>query len=293
MKIVVLGATGLLGGEVFSELHAQKCRNLLGTSSHQLQGFLKFNILSDHISEFLTEQAPTHVINCTGLIPQKMSKIDPVDYAHKMLKINAKFPRELSFFAKRSNIQLIQIRTDCVYNGKSGRYTENSCKLPNSIYGASKLIGETTGINQHHIRTSIVGYQPTESVSLLGWFRNLPEGAIVNGYTNHHWNGVTTSIFARVSAGLIHTSRSKSTESHLVPSGSLSKYEMLLIFRTLLNREDIQINPLQAKSSVDRRLCTIDVDTNRHLWELAGYSSIPNIRTMLEKELSEQINRYK
>lgn len=293
MKIIVLGATGLLGSEVFAKLGTLNQQQLLGTSSRQIQGFLKFDVLTDQISQFLYKHTPTHIINCIGLVPQKIHNTNLLDYSHKMVEINSIFPRKLSTFAALSNTQLIQIRTDCVFYGKTGNYKESSFRLPNSIYGASKLFGEVSRVNQHHIRASIVGHKPEDSVSLFGWFRNLPIGAVVDGYTNHHWNGITTSVFARLSAGLIQMGRNNSTLAHLVPAGSLSKYEMLLIFQSLLNRNDIQVNPSQTKRRVDRRLTTNDEKSNRYLWELAGYSSIPNVQKMLEIELSEQLIKYR
>ena len=289
MKTLVFGATGLLGREVFRELRNQGLSDLHGTSTKSDSDFLQFNVLSDDLFSFLMAHKPTHIVNCIGIIPQNSNHMSGVEYIRQMFKVNSIFPRRLSALAEKFNAQLIQIRTDCVYSGICGDYKEDSLKSPRNIYGISKTLGEVTGLNQQHIRSSIVGYHPNDSTSLFGWFRNLPNSSIVNGYTNHLWNGVPTSTFARLSSNLLLTGGGSSFQTHFVPANGVSKYEMLLLFRNILGRHDIKINPVKSPRKSDRTLNTINPKINRHLWELAGYDFVPKIEILLEREISTQI----
>lgn len=289
MKTLVFGATGLLGREVFRELRNRGISDLHGTSTKSDSDFLQFNVLSDDLFRFLLQHKPTHIVNCIGRIPQNSKNLSGVEYIQQMFKVNSIFPRRLSTLAVKFNAQLIQIRTDCVYSGISGDYKEDSLRSPRDIYGISKALGEVTGFNQQHIRSSIVGYHPNDTTSLFGWFRNLPDSSIVDGYTNHLWNGVPTSIFARLSSNLLLIGGGSSFQTHLVPANGVSKYEMLLLFKKILGRYDIKINPVQSPKKSNRTLNTMNPKTNRYLWELAGYDFVPKIEFLLEREISAQI----
>jgi hypothetical protein len=43
---------------------------------------------------------------------------------------------------------------------------------------------------------------------------------------------------------------------------------------------------------MDRRLSTIDTGVNDHLWQLAGFQSAPEIRELIEKEISAQLVKH-
>ena len=292
MKIIVLGASGLLGFEVFDELNRSFPNSVLGTSTKEKNSLLKFDSSTDRLSDLVREHKPSHVVNCIGLIPQKVTHLSGYQITKKMILLNSLLPRELTRFAQENEFQLIQIRTDCVFSGRKGNYSEKSRRVPNSVYGISKFMGEARGQNQNHIRTSIIGHKPLDSHSLFGWFKNLPESAVISGFTNHLWNGVPTSVFARLSSALIAFPQKTSLEAHLVPSGWMSKYDLLVLFQAILNRHDVKIVPVQTSTRIDRRLSTIDTSINEHLWQLAGFQSAPDIRELIEKEISEQLLKH-
>lgn len=123
------------------------------------------------------------VINCAGLIRQKMSDDD----ALKAIKINSIFPHILSILCESRYSEFLQISTDCCFSGKRGDYYESDTPDPTDIYGISKVAGEPQ--NCSVIRTSIIG-ESRDDKSLLEWVRS-QDGKTVNGFINHLWNGVT------------------------------------------------------------------------------------------------------
>lgn len=98
------------------------------------------------------------IINCSGIINK---------YADEDIKktffINADFPKLLSDYYED---KLIQITTDCVYNGMDGfPYNENSRITSLDSYGISKYLGEPQ--KSLTLRTSVVGEELSGSASLL------------------------------------------------------------------------------------------------------------------------------
>jgi dTDP-4-dehydrorhamnose reductase len=135
------------------------------------------------------------IINCIGAIPQRQSD-DPETY----IRVNTKFPLLLEKVSLHLGCVLIHITTDCVYDGKRGKYIESDIHTANDLYGQSKSLGEP----EHAcvIRTSIIG-ESVHGKGLLEWVRSQPEGSRIDGYANHHWNGVTCLQLAKYITELI------------------------------------------------------------------------------------------
>jgi dTDP-4-dehydrorhamnose reductase len=115
----------------------------------------------------------------------------------------------------------------------------------------------------------------------LEWFLRQPQNSKVNGYTNHLWNGVTTLHFARLCCGIITTNMMLPHLQHVVPTGVISKAELLQCLAREFRREDITIIPTEAKKIIDRTLVTDNEKLNRELWAAAGYSVPPLIPQMV------------
>jgi dTDP-4-dehydrorhamnose reductase len=206
------------------------------------------------------------------------------DHTHSdAIKINTDFPIYLNSLAKVYDFRLIQIGTDCVFSGSQGSYSENSHHSPNDLYGETKSQGERTGANSLILRTSIVGPEIESTNSLIGWFLSLPLDSIIDGYTNHIWNGVSTYHFAKLVLGIICSNEFKGGLFHVVPSDTCSKYELLEYFRTAFNRKDIVIRPREAEDFINRTLSTEYPQCNRELWMKSGYNEPPSIKKMIEE----------
>jgi dTDP-4-dehydrorhamnose reductase len=133
----------------------------------------------------------------------------------------------------------------------------------------------------HHLRCSIIGPEPKSHVSLLDWFRRQPRDGRVNGYSNHTWNGVTTLHFARLCHAIVTHWMTPPRMQHVVPSGALSKAQLLSCFAAQYRREDLTITPTEAASVIDRTLGTVNETMNRELWQAAGYPEPPSVPQMV------------
>jgi len=136
---------------------------------------------------------PDAIVNCVGIIKQLAGAKDPM----LSLTINAMLPHRLHRLAVESGSRLIHISTDCVFNGRKGRYTEDDQSDAEDLYGRTKFLGETAGPGALTLRTSIVGRELATASGLVEWFLS-QRGGRVQGYTRAIYTGFTTEALARI-----------------------------------------------------------------------------------------------
>ena len=229
MKIMILGASGMLGHMIFHKF-IQKGYDVVGVvrkKQHYIppkaryicnENFCHENILS-HI--FTTEK-PDVVYNCVGIIKQKKQAQDPI-YS---IKINSLFPHQLNNLCIHHNAKLIHFSTDCVFSGQQGPYHVDDTPNPIDLYGQSKWLGEVPN-SQHAltIRTSIIGHEYSLGSSLLSWVLK-QKNQKIEGYTNATFTGVTTNYLADYVQDIVTTSHHLYGLHH-VASEPISKFDLI------------------------------------------------------------------
>ena len=276
-----MGSTGMLGSMIEKSAKGND-RNHLAISRNGPNSFVAGEeSVADLVSRFSISDRDL-LVNCIGWIPQKSSGNlqDDKQAAHAL---NVDLVRQISEHQQRIGFQWLQIGTDCVFTGEEGGYTETSKKRGTDLYSKSKIAGEDFCENAFLIRTSIVGPDSRSKAGLYAWFAGLPNGAQVDAYQNHRWNGVTTRVFASLCLGLLDKGERLYGVQHLVPKGTLSKAEMLRSFAATLGREDISLRVIDDLHSVDRTLATVDNDLNNTLWTLAGFREVPGVDALLNQ----------
>jgi dTDP-4-dehydrorhamnose reductase len=279
-RVLVLGATGMLGSMVLHFLArdervetsaaARRAAALDGVRVLPFAGAGDLGIVDGH----------DWVVNAVGVIKPRIREDDPGD-VENAIRVNALLPHELARAAADAGARVIQIATDCVYSGIRGSYVETDPHDALDVYGKTKSLGELQAPNVYHLRASIVGPEVGPPRSLLEWFRGQPPGATVSGYVNHRWNGITTLHFAKLCAAVIAGDAQLPPNQHIVPSGDVTKLELLELFREHFGRADITIEATEAATVVDRRLQTVRPDDNTRLWQAAGYDEPPAIAEMV------------
>ena len=293
-NVVVLGGTGMLGSMAVKYLSRDPSLRVAATArnessskqSPQDPGIAEWRVFDAEgagEAEVLAAIAEAHwVVNAIGVIKPYIHD-DNAAEVEGAIRVNALFPHLLAKAAGKTGARVIQIATDCVYSGRKGRYVESDQHDALDVYGKTKSLGEVASSNVSHLRCSIIGPERKAHVSLLDWFLGQPQGATVNGYTNHLWNGVTTLHFAKLCQGIIHEGRVTPHMQHVVPSDAISKADMLCLFALHGARQDVVVCPGAASSALDRTLATENEDLNRALWESAGYSQPPTVSQMIEE----------
>ena len=279
-KVLILGATGMLGSACGSVLSNSKEIKLIKTSRTNQDGYQLFDAQKDNVSEFIESIKPDWIVNCIGVIKPHINE-KSVQSRINAIQINGLFPERL---ASSTNQPIIQIATDCVYSGRKGSYVESDTHDATDVYGKTKSLGEMPAENLNHIRVSIIGPEVGRSTSLLEWFRNQSKGASLNGFTDHLWNGVTTHHFGLIAKGIIEHDFVEFSATHLVPQDKVSKAQLLRIFAEVYGRPDIVINDTKSSETIDRTLATENKETNKKLWEMAGYEEPPTVEKMVREQ---------
>lgn len=282
-RVLLLGSTGLLGSKICTILAKNSDIELFTTSRTGQKSTLKFNSLSNNIKQLLDETRPDFVVNCIGVIPQARAR--NIKNYIEMFQINASFSRKLARAASVREIVVIQPQTDAVFSGRRGGYSETSSRRPRSMYGLSKLFGETKFEGQINLRCSIIGPEISgNSKSIFSWALSKPLNSEIFGFTNHFWNGVTTSIFGRICEYLIIGKPKIPITLHLVPKDSVTKFELLKLIAKYNSRGDLRISPSVNKRARDLRLASNYEDYNILLWRGIGFTSAPTIEEMLASD---------
>jgi dTDP-4-dehydrorhamnose reductase len=274
MKVVVLGATGMLGHMVFKYLEVRRWE-VYGLAK-RYEGDNHFNIYDKEWPEVLEDC--DWVINCIGAIkPRIDSSYHGEQWA---IEVNALFPHELVEHLEGQNI--IQIATDCVYSGKKGYYKENDSHDALDVYGKTKSLGEVSQPNVFNIRCSIIGPELGTNNSLLEWLVQQKRFARVNGFTNHKWNGITTLQFAKI-CELVMCGLEIPNLIH-IPAQTVTKATLVKEIASAYGREDLLITDKESDTTIDRTLSTDFPGVVRKF-------GIPPIATQL-KEMKEFVELH-
>lgn len=295
MRVVVLGASGMLGSMLVDWLCRDNSLRVTATlrSADLRRSFqgccpsAEWRMLDIDDPAGLLEllDGAEWVINCIGVIKPHINENSSAEI-ERAIRVNALFPQVLARQAENCGVHVLQIATDCVYSGTKGKYLEQDKHDALDVYGKTKSLGEVGSPNMHHLRVSVIGPEPLKHVSLLDWFLKQPVGSTITGYTNHEWNGITTLHFARLCHGVIQEGLRLKLLQHIVPSGTLTKAEMMRRFAETFHREDLEIVRAEANVAADRTLATADKAFNRRMWEAAGYPEPPSVPQMIS-ELAE------
>lgn len=232
MKVLVLGASGMLGNAVFRLFLDSPEYKVTGTvrSENSKRYFAdKANIESgvdvenvDSLISLFDKIKPDLVINCIGLVKQLSEANDPL----VALPINSLLPHRLARLSAAVGARFVHLSTDCVYSGTKGMYVESDMSDANDLYGRSKFLGEVDYPNAITLRTSIIGHELNGARSLLCWFLSQTES--VTGYKRAVFSGLPTVEIARVIRDFVLPNPSLHGLYH-VSADPISKYDLLCL----------------------------------------------------------------
>ncbi len=288
VKIAILGSTGMLGAITLDWFAKSGEFDVVATYRGEQPGREYSNVEYRELdAEVATEDDITKaitgvqwVVNAIGVTKPYIHD-DNADETVRAVRINSLFPYNLGRAAEKSGAKVIQIATDCVYSGEKGKYVEDDLHDALDVYGKSKSLGEAHIDSLVHVRCSIIGPEVKGHLSLLDWFLGQAQGASVNGFTNHQWNGVTTLHFAKIAHGIIKQNVTVARLQHVIPGNMITKANLLKSFAKEFGRADITINEVEAPKVVDRTLATTQADGNMAIWKAAGYDTPPTIEEMV------------
>uniref|UniRef100_A0A9E7ZV88 dTDP-4-dehydrorhamnose reductase n=1 Tax=Bosea sp. NBC_00436 TaxID=2969620 RepID=A0A9E7ZV88_9HYPH len=257
-KVLVVGVSGMLGSAVYRLLSSSEGFSVTGTarSSTSLAALPRNDnarivsgvevMETDRLVRLFMEEHPDVVINCVGIIKQLSAAKDPLT----SIAINSLLPHRLAELCELAGARLVQISTDCVFNGSRGGYREADFPDADDLYGRTKLLGEVDYPHAITLRTSIIGHEIGSAVSLVDWFLSQP-GPVVKGYRKAIYTGLPTVELARVIRDFV-IPQPQMCGLWQVASDPINKFDLLQLIAKTYGKS-IEIVPDDAVA-IDRSL---------------------------------------
>lgn len=258
MKILILGATGMLGHALFYYFSRSGRYDVYATETDNCV-FEKYfpaemskRIITDvdamrleSVRAAVKLVKPGVVINCIGIIKQlKESKNSVLS-----ISINSLLPHQLAEICSENDARLVHISTDCVFRGDRGNYLDDDYADADDLYGRTKYLGEVDYPNAVTLRTSIIGHELKGRLSLIDWF--MSQEGDVKGFTKAIYTGFPTVEFASIIDSYILPDTTL-TGVYNVSSDPISKYDLLKIVAQIYKKEN-NIHP-DDSLKIDRSL---------------------------------------
>lgn len=238
MRILILGASGLIGhklfeqlGKRFDDVHALLHRD---RSLFEECGLFSGDNVIDNFDvsdlpatlKMLDSVKPDVVLNCVG-ITKRRPEVNDAIYA---ITVNSIFPHWLANWASDNGKRIIHFSTDCVFDGSLGDYTEESNTTGPDAYGKTKALGEIRYDHTLTIRSSFIGRELAVFSELLEWFIG-QKGNTIKGFTNAFYSGVSTIYMAKVVGDIIESHPNLGGLYQLSTPEPISKYDLLCTAR--------------------------------------------------------------
>jgi dTDP-4-dehydrorhamnose reductase len=200
VKILILGATGLLGNAVFRSMSKVSDAQVEGTMRHEAARGLfapehssRLTVVEDienpeQLVRLLEAAGPDVVVNC--IAAGRPAPTDPM----RSISVYSVLPQRLSQLCRLFGARLVQIGSDGVFSGSRGSYSEDDVPDADDIYGISKLLGEVAEPHAITLRTSIIGHELQSGSGLLEWF--LSQQGRCSAYTRAIFSGFPTIVLA-------------------------------------------------------------------------------------------------
>ena len=242
MKVLVLGASGMIGSAMF--------RVLSEKPSWQVWGTLRQESAKRFFSKSLTERLlsgldvekpdaqvrafaqvrPDVVINCIGLTKHHREAEDPL----LAIPLNALLPHRLADLCATSGARLVHVSTDCVFAGSKGAYVEDDAPDAVDVYGKSKHLGEVAYPHAITLRTSTIGHELQSAYGLLEWF--LSQQGSCKGFNRAIFSGLPNTVFAQIVRDVI-IPRPDLHGLYHVGAQAIGKYDLLHLIAQVYGKQ--------------------------------------------------------
>jgi len=242
MKVLVFGASGMIGSAMFRVLSEKSDWQVWGTlRSDATRRFFPEALASkllpgvdvtshDALVRAFAQVQPDVVVNCVGLTKHHREAEDPL----LAIPLNALLPHRMADLCKASGARLIHISTDCVFAGTKGNYLETDAPDAQDLYGKSKHQGEVDYPHAITLRTSTIGHELQGAYGLLEWF--LLQKDSCKGFNRAIFSGLPNTVFAQIVRDVV-IPRPDLHGLYHVGGEPIGKYELLRLIASVYDKQ--------------------------------------------------------
>jgi len=253
MKILVTGASGMLGSELCRELAGRYETIALDVRETKALGALPVKFIKSDITEHeqtieeIVKVSPELIIHTAAYTDVDGCELNP----EKAYRVNGDGTGTVAQAGRRCGASLIYISTDYVFDGqKQESYNESDSPNPLNVYGKSKLAGEEA------VKDSLVKYFIVRTSWLFGKNgKNFVNSIIEKAGRQKRFYVVDDQVgsptyardLARGIEKLMSTTNTAYGIYHLTNSGSCSWYEFALKIIEYALIKDVQLEPVTSQ----------------------------------------------
>lgn len=242
MKVLVFGASGMIGSAIFRILSEKQDWQVWGTlRKDSAKKFFSEASVSklladvdvarcDVLARVFAQVRPDVVINCIGLTKHHSESEDPL----LAIPLNAMLPHRMADMCKAAGARLVHVSTDCVFSGAKGDYVEQDVPDAADFYGRSKYLGEVDYSHAITLRTSTIGHELQSAYGLLEWFLMQQSGC--RGFGQAVFSGLPSTEFAKVVRDVV-IARPELHGLYHVGGQPISKYELLRLIAQVYGKK--------------------------------------------------------
>ncbi|WP_076414431.1 SDR family oxidoreductase [Shewanella sp. UCD-KL12] len=268
-KIMITGATGLLGRAVKAQLEKETEHQVIATGFSRAQtGIYKLDLTHvDEIAQFIALHKPDVIVHCAAERRPDVSEQDP----SAALALNVSATKALAESAKRHGTWVIYISTDYVFDGTAPNYSESDKPNPVNFYGESKWQGEQALLevsNEFAVLRLPILYGRVEQVSESAILVLLNQLMDKQTQEIDHWavrSPTSTMDIAQAIEQMLALKLNNSELSgiyHFSGTETMSKYQMLLRLGELFELSTQHLKPISEPMDSAKRPkdCTLICD---------------------------------
>lgn len=229
MRVLILGATGMLGHMLLRQLpgFGHQCWGTVRSFHAATRLSERGNRLvigidalrPETLGKMFAAARPEIVINCIQIGENHAAANDPL----AALPVNVMLPHNLGVICAQAGVRLVHISTDRVFSGSRGGYLESDTPDATDLWARAKLLGEPAA-PALTLRTSLIGPELGEGHGLVQWF--LAQRGRMSGCRQAIFSGVPTSELARILSEYVFPHPELSGVYHLAAQ-PISKYDLL------------------------------------------------------------------
>lgn len=244
MKILVTGASGLLGTKIVNSINNSE---IYGTYYQNPVNFgygktLRLDVSKRSAANLIRKTAPDVVVHTAAFTNVDRCERD----RKKAYQINVEGTRNVALGAKNSKV--VYISTDYIFDGEAGMYHENDEPNPVSYYGQTKLEGEqiVQEICDNYIiaRTSVL-YGWHSRLNFVSWvIHELQKGNKINIVTDQFNSPTLVDDLAEQIIPLIE--RDKRGIFHTAGGERISRYEFVNDIAQIFELDQTLITPVTS-----------------------------------------------
>jgi dTDP-4-dehydrorhamnose reductase len=285
--ILITGASGLLGANLIS-LAREQGREVAGLYHRHPVHIGGVKMLAADLADeaetrrTLQEIKPSSVVHCAAATNVDWCEEHPED-AHR---VNVSVPAALARITSQSDIRMLYISTDSVFDGERGNYSETDTPAPVNVYARTKLQGEREVFRQNPIaltaRVNFYGWNAQSKDNFAEWIlKQLTLARIVPGFSDVVFCPILANDLAEVLLAMLD--RNLTGLYHVVGAEAISKYEFARQVASTFGFDPGQVACTRVADAGRRALRPRDTSLNTAKISTALGCSMPEVAAGLHR----------